>query len=122
MDSGSDGDDPTVWETLCQTFTKDKAVECIVDTGDGRQQKVDAYLGKLEKVSELPFFLQDACRHSGVGELSALSLVDLWLRDRARLQFTSPSGQEHTVDKGVTPSMLRKAKAFKATILPPTTR
>lgn len=115
-------DDPSVWETFCQSFTKDKGVECMVDLGDGKTQKIDAQVGQLEKVSELPFMLQEACRYSGNGQLAALSLVDLWLRDRARLQFTDASGAVQTVDKETTPSMLRRAKGFKVTILPQATR
>ena len=79
------------------------------------------HVGTLKEVSELPFILQNACRNSGVGELAALSLVDLWIQDRARLQFVLKKATK-TVGPDTTPSMLRRASSFKVTILPPKSR
>ena len=116
-------DEPSFYETLTATFTGDKRVECTVDLGTGSAtHKIDAYVSTLEKVSELPFLLQESCKRSGIGELAALSLVDSWIHERARIQLVEPSGAEREVGRTVTPAMCLRAKAFKVTILPPTTR
>jgi len=117
----TDGPEPSFMETLKATFTKDKSSKCTVDTGV-KVHTMDAQLGTLERVSELPFLLQQACRYSGNGELAALSLVDFWLHDRARIQLTSADGQSHEVGKHTTPPMIRRARSFRITILPQTTR
>ena len=102
----------------------DTHVKCTVELGDGgRSHTIDANVSKLEKVSELPFYLQDACRYSGIGEVAALSLVDLWLKERALIHLVPAGGAaSRLVGKGSTPQDVRRAKAFKIVILPPTTR
>lgn len=116
-------EEPTFMETLKASFTKDRSSKCTVDLGSGAKTvTMDAQLGTLEKVSELPFLLQQACRYSGNGELAALSLVDLWLHDRARIQLTQPNGNSHVVGTQTTPIMIRRARSFRITILPQTTR
>ena len=116
---------PSFYETLTQgLLSRETRVECVVDTGSNAVKPftIDAHVSTLEKVSELPFLLQASCQRSGVGELAALSLVDLWLHDRARIQLTEPSGMQREVGKGTTPAMCRRAKGFHVTILPPSTR
>ena len=117
-------DEPTFMETLKLTLTRDKTVPCTIDLGGNafKPQTIDANVGKLEKVSELPFFLQEACRSSGHGELAALSLVDLWLKERAVIELIQPDGRTKAAGKGCTPSEARRAKGFKVTILPQSTR
>ena len=117
-------DEPTFMETLKLTLTRDKMVPCTIDLGGHafKPQTIDASVGKLEKVSELPFFLQDACRSSGHGELAALSLVDLWLKERAVIELVQGEGRTKAAGKGCTPAEVRRAKGFKVTILPQSTR
>jgi hypothetical protein len=116
-------DEPSFYETLTATFTGDKRVECTVDLGSGgKTHTIDAFISTLEKVSELPFLLQESCKRSGVGELAALSLVDLWIHERARIQLTEPSGMQREVGRGITPTMCLRATAFRVTILPQQTR
>jgi len=124
-DAESDpGDEPSFFEVLCASVTSDKTVTCtIVDQCyDSKPRKIDVAAGSLEKVTELPFLLQEACRGSGIGELAALSLVDLWLKQRAQLQYTSASGANVLFDKTTTVTQLRRAKSFRVTILPPNQR
>ena len=124
--SGAEDDDLGMLEVVTASFTADKSVECVVDLGDGKgTHTCDAYdMEKLEKISELPFILADACRRSGNVELGAISLVDLYLKDRLRMQFTSAAGELKTVGKAntTTPAMIRAAKGFRVTILAQTTR
>jgi hypothetical protein len=116
-------DEPTFFETLKLAFTKDPTTKCVVEGVGGKAITMDVRIGSLQKVSELPFLLQEGCRYSGNGELAALSLVDLWLKDRAQISFTLPNGQQQAVGKATTtPAMVRKAKTFKVIILPQTTR
>jgi hypothetical protein len=121
--SGSE-DEPTFFETLRATISADAQVPCTVDLGDGAGvHTIDASVAKLEKLSELPFCVQDACKVSGVPQLSALSLVDLWLKQRAVI-YLLPAGGGAPVEagKGVTPKDVRRAKGFRVTILPQSTR
>ena len=71
-----------------------------------------------------PFFLQEACKYSGVGEVAALSLVDAWLKERATISLVLPgAGQSaRVVGKGTSPADVRRAKSFKVTVLPQATR
>ena len=116
-------DEPTFMETLKASITRDKQVTCVIDLGAGaKAHTIDASVGQLEKVSELPFHLQDACRYSGIGEVAALSLVDLWLKERALLELVRAEGGTKVVGKGTTPAEVRRAKSFKVTILPQSTR
>ena len=124
--SGAEDDDLGMLEVVTASFTADKSIECVVDLGDGKgTHTCDAYdMEKLEKISELPFILADACRRSGNVELAAISLVDLYLKDRLRMQFTSAAGELKTVGKAntTTVAMIRAAKGFRVTILAQTTR
>jgi hypothetical protein len=121
--SGAEDDEPTFYETLTATFTSDKRAECVVDLGSGsKTHTIDAYVSTLEKVSELPFLLQENCKRSGVGELAALSLVDLWIHERAQIILTDASGKTLEVGRETTPSQVRRAKTFRVNILPPPTR
>ena len=121
---GGGEEEPTFYETLTAALTRDARVEATIDATSvgGKSHTIDAHVSTLEKVSELPFLLQESCRYSGVGELAAISLVDQWLHDRARITFTDTSGRSTEVGRGVTPGAIRKAKAFKVVLLPQTTR
>ena len=118
---------PTFLETLRATFTRDATRPCVVDIGY-TTHTIDVSCSALQKVSELPFILQEACRYSGVGEVAALSLVDLWLKERAIVQYVPLNGNgpvevgKGAVAQGITPAEVRKAKSYKVTILPQTTR
>jgi len=117
-------DEPSIFETLKASLTRDVTASCTIDLGTGgATHTIDASVGKLEKVSELPFFLQEACRFSGVGELAALSLVDLWLKHRALIEVVpAGGGSPAEVGPGTTPLAVRRAKSFRVTILPQSTR
>ena len=120
--AGSD-EEPTFMETIYATFTRDKSTKVTVEMEGGKTHQMDAQIGALQKVSELPFFLQQGCRYSGNGELAALSLVDLWLHDRARITLSlQQNGEAHTVGKTTTANMVRRARSFKVVILPQATR
>ena len=59
------------------------------------------------------------------GELAALSLVDLYLNQRAKLEYVDARTGEHRIvgkASETSPSMLLAAKAFRITILAQTTR
>lgn len=129
MSGGESGgeEDIGLLEVVASSFSADESVPCTVDLGDGKPAKTcEAYVGTLEKVSELPFMLSEACRRSGDPELGAFSLVDLYLKDRIKLEYVSGAGNGETKRVGkygeTTPSMLLKAKSFKVTVLQPTTR
>ena len=70
--------------------------------------------------SSLP--LQESCRYSGLHELKAISLVDQWLHDRARITLTDAAGKQHEVGRNVTPGMIRRARSFRVVLLPQNTR
>jgi len=126
LSGAEDDEDLGMLEIVTSSFTADKSVECVVDLGDGKgTHTCDAYdMEKLEKLSELPFVLAESCRRSGDVELAAVSLVDLYLKDRLRLEYTSASGEVKAVGKHgtTTPAMIRAAKSFRVTVLAPTTR
>ena len=125
--SGGEDEEIGLLEVVTSSFTSDASVPCVVDLGDGKATRTcEAYVGTLEKVSELPFMLTEACRASGDPELGALSLVDLYLKDRIKLEYTSGSGKGEVKKVGkfgeTTPDMLLKAKGFRVTVLAQTTR
>lgn len=129
MSGGESGGEEEIGllEIVTSSFTSDASVPCVVDLGDGKATRTcEAYVGTLEKVSELPFMLTEACRASGDPELGALSLVDLYLKDRIKLEYTSGSGNGDVKKVGkygeTTPDMLLKAKGFRVTVLAQTTR
>ena len=126
LDASHDDDDvaPTFVQTLLASFTRDTQVPCTIDLGSGAKAvTIDACVASLERVSELPFLLQHACRFSGLAELAALSLVDLWLQRRATIHLVpAKGGPEREVGKGVEPQDVRRAKSFRVTVLPPSTR
>ena len=126
LDASHDDDDvtPTFVQTLLASFTRDTQVPCTIDLGSGAKAvTIDACVASLERVSELPFLLQHACRFSGLSELAALSLVDLWLQRRATIHLVPANGgPEREVGKGVEPYDVRRAKSFRVTVLPPSTR
>ena len=112
-------------EVLSSTFSSDKYVDCAVDLGDGKPPRTcPAFVGDLDRISELPFKLQEACKRSGDNELAALSLVDLYLKGRVMLQYVSKAGELKIIGKAseTSPAMLLAAKGFRVTVLPPTTR
>ena len=112
-------------EVVTGTFTSDRSVECVVDLADGKpSRKVEAFVGDLEKISELPFMLTDSFRRSGDLELASMSLVDMYLKDRVKLEYITPKGETKTVGKAseTTPAALLSATGFRVTVLPPTTR
>lgn len=118
-------DDMGLLEVVTATFTPDRSVPVTIDLGDGKAPKTcEAYVADLEKVSQLPFLLADACRRSGDPALGAFSLVDLYLKDRVRLEYAKgTTGEMKPVGKFglTTPDMLLAARSFKATVLPQTT-
>ena len=122
--AAADEEDLGVLEVLTASLAGDETVGVEVDLGDGTVRKCNAYISHIEKISELPFILNDACKHSSDGELQALSLVDLYLASRLKLQYVAASGSTMDVGKfgTTTPAMLLGARSFKVFVLPQTTR
>ena len=125
-DGGDDAgeEEPTLMETIKAVLMRDERAQCTIDSTSvgGRSYTIDAHVSTLEKVSELPFLLQESCRYSGVHELKAISLVDQWLHDRARITLTDAAGKQHEVGRNVTPGMIRRARSFRVVLLPQNTR
>ena len=93
--SGGEDEEIGLLEVVTSSFTSDASVPCVVDLGDGKATRTcEAYVGTLEKVSELPFMLTEACRASGDPELGALSLVDLYLKDRIKVMLGGRCSQK----------------------------
>ena len=113
-------DEAGLLEVAMGAFTKRKTVVCVVDLGDGKEPRsCDAYVGSLEKISQLPSVLTDACRGSSDAELSSLNLVDKYLRGAVTLQYTSADGVLTNVGKfgQTTPEMLLAATGFRVTLV-----
>ena len=114
-----------LFEMVASSLTADKYLDCVVDLGDAKPARTCSVdVADLEKTSELVFKLADGLKASGDVELGAVSLVDLYLKDRVRLEYTASSGETKLVGKAsvTTPDMLRNAKSFRVTILPQATR
>ena len=77
-----------------------------------RHARAPAFVGDLDRISELPFKLQEACKRSGDNELAALSLVDLYLKGRVMLQYVSKAGELKIIGKAseTSPAMLLAAR------------
>jgi hypothetical protein len=129
--AGSDGElsggeeDVPFLEVVTSTFTADKSCECAINLGEGKAARVcQVYVQDIEKTSELVFLISEGFRRSGDVELSSISLVELFFKDRVKMEYVAFSGDLKEVGKAAvtTPEMLRAAKSFRVTILPPTTR
>ena len=87
----------------------------------GPALRVPRAVGALEQPNELPFLLTESCAASGVPELAALNLVDMFLDKRAVIEDTL-HGSVHEVGPQTTAIALRSATRFKVRILPPRVR
>ena len=101
-------------------FFRDEGVECFIDLSDGTSTRTcEAYVGELEKISELPFILTEACKASSNPALQSVSIVDLFLKGGVKLQYTNESDVLMDIGKAgqTTPAQLRAAKSFRVTVL-----
>ena len=57
-----------------------------------------------------------------LGPILGFFVAYLWLKDRVLLQHVTAAGETLEIGRQTTPAMLKRATAFKATILPPSTR
>ena len=115
-----------LFEVVASSLTADKYLDCVVDLGDAKPARTCSVdVADLERTSELVFKIADGLKASGDIELAAVSLVDLYLKDRVRLEYVAAKGGDtKLVGKAnvTTPDMLRNAKSFRVTVLPQTTR
>jgi len=113
-------EDVGFFDIVSSSLTAGPVVECVIDLNDGKEpRKCEACVAELEKISELPFVLTDACKASADPSLNSLSLVDLFLRGALEMQFQPKEGAP-LVDvksaKETTPAQLRAATGFRVTV------